>query len=37
MKLASGKTTEDARKLAEKIDRELQNGIPSKARLFDPA
>jgi hypothetical protein len=37
MKLAPGKTTEDARKLAEKIDRELQNGIPSKARLFDPA
>jgi hypothetical protein len=37
MKLAPGKTTSDARKLAETIDRELQDGIPSKAKLFDPA
>jgi len=36
MKLAQGKTTSDAMKLAEKIDRELQNGIPSKAKLFEP-
>ena len=37
MKLAPGKTTSDAIKLAEKVDRELQTGIPSKAKLFDPA
>ena len=37
MKLAPGRTASDARKLAEKIDRELQSGIPSKAKLFDPA
>jgi hypothetical protein len=37
MKLAQGKTTSDAMKLAEKIDRELQSGITSKAKLFDPA
>ena len=37
MKLAPGETASDARKLAEKVDRELQSGIPSKAKLFDPA
>jgi hypothetical protein len=37
MKLAQGKTNSDALKLAEKINRELQNGIPSKAKLFEPA
>ena len=37
MKLAPGKTTADARKLAETVDRELQKGIPAKAKLFDPA
>lgn len=36
MKLAPGKTTSDAKKLAERVDRELQNGIPSKAKLFEP-
>lgn len=36
MKLAPGKTSADALKLAEKINRELQNGIPSKAKLFEP-
>ncbi len=34
MKLAQGKTTSDAMKLAERVDRELQNGIPSKAKMF---
>ncbi len=37
MKLPSGKTTSDALKLAQTVDRELQKGIPSKAKLFDPA
>ncbi len=37
MKLAPGKTSADALKLAEKINRELQNRIPSKAKLFEPA
>jgi hypothetical protein len=37
MKLAEGKTTSDAMKLAERINRELQNGIASKAKLFEPA
>jgi hypothetical protein len=37
MKLAQGKTTSDAMKLAEKIDRELQSGIPLKTKLFEPA
>ncbi|MBZ5661561.1 MAG: hypothetical protein LAO08_14240 [Acidobacteriia bacterium] len=36
MKLAQGKTTSDAMKLAERVDRELQSGIPSKAKLFEP-
>ena len=36
MKLGQGETTSDALKLTEKIDRELQNGIPSKAKLFEP-
>jgi hypothetical protein len=35
MKLAEGKTKSDAMKLAEKVDRELQDGIPSKAKLFE--
>jgi hypothetical protein len=37
MKLAPGKTSADALKLAEKINRELQDRIPSKAKLFEPA
>jgi hypothetical protein len=37
MKLAPGKTTSDALKVAEMVDRELQRGIASKAKLFDPA
>ncbi|MBZ5642508.1 MAG: hypothetical protein LAO19_07100 [Acidobacteriia bacterium] len=37
IKLAPGKTNSDARKLAETIDRELQSGIPSRAKLFEPA
>jgi hypothetical protein len=36
MKLAPGKTTTDAMKLAKKVDREMQTGIPSKAKLFGP-
>lgn len=36
MKLAQGKTTSDAMKLAERVDHELQSGIPSKAKLFEP-
>jgi len=35
MKLAEGKTKSDAMKLAQKVDRELQDGIPSKAKLFE--
>ena len=37
MKLAEGQTTADALKLGEKINRELQNGITSKEKLFSPA
>ena len=37
MKLGPGKTSSDALKLAEKVNRELQNRIPSKAKLFEPA
>jgi hypothetical protein len=36
MKLAQGKTTSDAMKLAENVDRELQSSIPSKTKLFEP-
>jgi hypothetical protein len=36
IKLAEGKKTSDAKKLAEEVDRELQSGIPSKAKLFEP-
>jgi hypothetical protein len=37
MKLAAGKTSADALKLSEKINRELQDRIPSKTKLFEPA
>jgi hypothetical protein len=37
IKLAHGKTTADARKLGETVDRELQRDIPSKSKLFEPA
>jgi hypothetical protein len=37
MKLPPGKTTSDALKLAQAVNRELQDAIPSKAKLFDPA
>jgi hypothetical protein len=37
MKLEAGKTSSDALKLAEKINRELQDRIPSKDKLFEPA
>jgi len=37
MKLGQGATTSDALKLAEKIDREIQRGIPSKDKLFESA
>jgi hypothetical protein len=37
MKVAPGKTSSDALKLAEKINRELQDRIPSKDKLFEPA
>jgi len=37
MKLAPRAKASDARKLAEKVDRELQKGIPSKDKLFQPA
>ena len=36
IKLAQGKTTSDAMKLGEKVDRELQKAIPSKDKLFEP-
>jgi hypothetical protein len=35
MKLAQGKTKLDAMKLAEQVDRELQDGIPPKAKLLE--
>lgn len=37
MKLPPGKTTSDAMKLAQQVDRELQSRIGSKAQLFEPA
>ncbi len=37
MKLRHGKTTSDALKVAQTVNRELQKGIPAKAKLFDPA
>jgi hypothetical protein len=37
MKVATGKTSSDALKLAEKINKELQDRIPSKDKLFEPA
>jgi hypothetical protein len=37
MKVAPGKTSSDALKLAEKINRQLQDRIPSKDKLSEPA
>lgn len=37
MKVAPGKTSTDALKLGEKINKELQDRIPSKEKLFEPA
>jgi hypothetical protein len=37
MRLAEGQSTSDALKLAEKINREIQDRIPSKDKLFEPA
>lgn len=37
MKVAAGKTSADALKLGEKINEELQDRIPSKDKLFEPA